>query len=52
MIKIAIVEDEKSAADELCEMLERYESANLGSDCFDIIRFENAVGFLANYRPL
>ena len=52
MIKIAIVEDEKSAADELCEMLERYESANLGSDCFDIIRFENAVGFLANYRRI
>lgn len=30
MIRIAIVEDEKSAADELSEMLSRYAAANLG----------------------
>ena len=54
MIRIAIVEDEKSAADELSEMLSRYAAANLGGGThfFDIVRFDNAVSFLANYRPV
>lgn len=48
MIRIAIVEDEESAANALREFLERYQKD--GEEGFQITWFQDAVSFLAPYR--
>ncbi len=48
MINVAVVEDEDSAAETLSEYFERY-SHEKGAQ-FHIVRFDNPVNFLTNYK--
>lgn len=52
MIRVAVVEDEKEAADLLESQLARYEKESGGGSLFSVTRFDNAITFLTNYRPV
>lgn len=52
MIRIAIVEDEQTAADLLTEQLRRFEKEHSSVGGFDIRHFSDAITFLTNYRPV
>ena len=49
MIRIAVVEDEEKALEELLGLLERYQKEK--QEIFDIKTYKNAVIFLTNYQP-
>ena len=49
MINVAIVEDEKQAADRLCSLFCRYERER--GEKFRVVVFSDPVTFLANYSP-
>ncbi len=49
MVKAAVIEDEKVAAETLCSMLRRYGEET--GENFETENFPNAVTFLTGYRP-
>lgn len=50
MIRIAVVEDEKEIAQQLCSYIERYK-AEMGEE-YELSVFDDGLDFISDYRPL
>lgn len=51
MINIAVVEDDKTSADLICDYIQKYKSLHGEGTDFNVRVFGDAVGFLEDYKP-